>query len=216
MTTVPCYCDRETPRVPLAPPEPDAESSRIARRQAAIAQQALPPGFVNTCEVCHPEQAQPRRRYTTLGERDRLLREVSACPFYRRNPHSGGVCQGTRVEVYDTTRRTSEAAGAPLLEVTRPYTIHQYRTHPRIRGIEDIAIPVRNPAAGELTARRRAAIVTAATSAIRHSEHFRTQLPPPPCNPPNTQPQPGVPYRTFTPVCNPGLQRVDYSNPLAK
>lgn len=145
-----------------------------------------------------------------------MLREISRCPFYRRNPHRGGFCPRERVDGHDTTRQTSTVPDAPLLEVTRPYTVHQYRTHPRIRGLEDIAVVVRGPSAGEVTARRRAAIEAAAASAVRHSEHFRAQPPPPPCRQPILTHQAGVPYRTFTTPCIPGNQRVDYSNPIAK
>jgi len=198
-----------------APPEPTSESVRIAALQRCVAQQALPPGFIN-CAPCRPETTNPQRRYTTIGERDRLLREISRCGFYYRNSHTGGICQSTRQEQHDTTRNRSVSAGAPLLETTRPYTIHQYRTISRLHGIEEIARPVRGPSAGELTVRRRAAIEAAAASAVRHGEHFRTLPPPPPCTPPNTLPQPGVPYRQQPTPCILGLRRVDYSNPIAK
>jgi hypothetical protein len=206
-------CD--TTSVPAAPPEPTSESVRIASLQRCVAQQALPPGFVN-CAPCRTTTERGQRRYTTVGERDRLLREISRCHFYARNQQTGGICPGNRVEQHDTTRNQSISAGAPDLETTRPYTIHQYRTVSRIRGIEDLARPVRGPAAGEYTARRRAAIEAAAANAVRHGEHFRTLPPPPPCAPPNTLPQPGVPHRLQPTPCIPGQQRVDYSNPIAK
>jgi hypothetical protein len=199
---------------PRAPPEPRSESLRIAERRECAAQQALPPGFVN-CVPCRSGNA-PRRRYTTIGERDRLMHQLTRCGFYRRNPHTGGLCPGQRETAHVTDRQISTAEGAPHLEVTLPHAIHQYRSHPRIRGIEEIAHVIRNPSAGELTARRRTAIETAAARAVRHSEHFRTLPPPPPCPIPNTRPQPGVPRRLQATPCIPGQQRVDYSNPTAK
>lgn len=206
-------CD--TTSVPAAPPEPTSESVRIAALQRCVAQQALPPGFVN-CAPCRTTTERGQRRYTTVGERDRLLRQISRCHFYATHQHTGGICPDNRVEQHDTTRTRSVAVGAPLLETTRPFTIHQYRTVARIRGIEELARPVRGPSAGELTARRRAAIEAAAANAVRHGEHFRTLPPPPPCTPPNTLPQPGVPTRIQPTPCIPGQQRVDYSNPIAK
>ena len=213
MATDPICCPVNMP--PAAPPEPTSESVRIAALQRCVAQQALPPGFVN-CAPCRPETTNPQRRYTTTSERDRLLREISLCPLYYRNSQTGGLCSSARVDQHTTVRTQSMAAGAPLLETTRPYAVHQYRTHPRLRGIEDIARPVRGPSSGELTARRRAAIEAAAATAIRHGEHFRTLPPPPPCRSPNTLPQPGVPLRLRPTPCIPGQQRVDYSNPIAK
>jgi len=198
-----------------APPEPTSESVRIAARGRCAAQQALPPGFVN-CAPCRPETTNPQRRYTTIGERDRLLSEISRCGFYFLNSQTGGLCADTRADQNDMTRNQSIVDGAPLLETTRPYTIHQYRTISRLHGIEEIARPVRGPTAGEFTARRRTAIQTAAANAVRHGEHFRTLPPPPPCTPPNTLPQPGVPYRQQPTPCILGLRRVDYSNPIAK
>jgi hypothetical protein len=197
---------------PRAPPEPRSESMRIAERRECAAQQSLPPGFVNPC-LPDPE---PRRRYTTIGERDRLLHQLSRCAFYRQNQHTGGLCPGQRATAHVTDRTASTTTGAPRLEVTLPHSIHQYRTHPRIRGIEEISHVVRGPSAGELTARRRTSVENAAARAVRHGEHFRTLPPPPPCTPPNTLPQPGVPYRMQTTPCIPGQQRVDYSNPTAK
>lgn len=223
-TTITFYCTSST--IPAgstccnimpdaAPPEPSSESVRIAALQRCVAQQALPPGFIN-CAPCRPETTNPQRRYTTTSEHDRLLREISRCGFYYRNSQTGGICSNSRLEQHDTTRSRSAAVGAPLLETTRPYTIHQHRTISRLHGIEEIARPVRGPSAGEFTARRRSAIEAAAASAIRHGEHFRTLPPPPPCTPPNTLPQPGVPYRQQPTPCILGLRRVDYSNPIAK
>jgi hypothetical protein len=194
-----------------APAEPTSESVRIAARRECAAQQALPIPTAEPCRAPSPT----RRRFTTLGERDRLLREISRCSFYRRNPHTGALCPDQRATAHDVSRNISSSSGGSL-EVTRPHSIHQYRTHPRLRGIDDITVLVRSPSAGELTARRRTAIETAARNAVRHSEHYRTQVPPPPCRVPNTRPQPGVPIRPGTIPCNPGTLRVDYSNPLAR
>lgn len=188
-----------------------SESVRIADIRRCVEQQALPTGVVNTC--CH-KYPTPRRLLTTIGERDRALRQIAHCPFYFRNPHTGGICPNPQDLVHATDRNTSGGGETPLLETTQPGRIHQYRTHPRIRGIDEITRLVRSPTAGEVTARRRAAIEAAAASARRHGEHFRAEIPPPPCRVPITGPQAGVPLAPVTP-CNPGFQRVDYSNPRA-
>jgi hypothetical protein len=195
---------------PAAPPESVAESVRIGNLRRCVEQQALPPGFVNTC----PPLPSQNHRQTTIGERDRALREVARCPFYFRNPHTGGICPNPQDLVHATDRNTDGGGVTPLLETTQPGRIHQYRTHPRIRGIDEITRLVRSPTAGEVTARRRVAIETAAAAAVRHGEHFRAEIPRPPCRLPVTGPQPGVPLAPVTP-CNPGTQRVDYSNPRA-
>ena len=72
---------------------------------------------------------------------------------------------------------------------------------------------MRGPSASEVTARRRAGIEAAARSR-RHAEHFRAEIPPPPCREVRRGPQPGVPIAP-DPPCNIGNQRVDYSNPRA-
>lgn len=189
---------------PAAPATPVAESVRIRILQECVAQQALPPPINDTCINCNQDLPQ-RRLVITIGERDRALTEVSRCPVYYRNPHTGALCPGQAATHNDTDRHQSNNPPAPLLETTRPYRIHQYRTHPRIRGIDEITRLVRSTTAGELTARRRAAIES---SSARHAEHFRAEIPPPPCRPPQRGQQAGVPLAPQTP-CIPGLQRVD-------
>jgi hypothetical protein len=207
-----CGADSNYPR---APPEPTSESVRIAARRECAAQQALPPA-IQSCVPCRRTTAEPQRRYTTMGERDRMLYQLSRCAFYRQNPHTGGLCSEQRSTAHTSDRTILTEEGSHHLEVTLPHAVHQYRSIPRIRGIEDIAHVVRGPSAGELTARRRAAIERAAATATRHGEHYRTLPPPPPCTPPNILPQPGVPTRFGLTPCIPGTRRVDYSNPTAK
>lgn len=192
---------------PAAPAEPVAESVRIRNLQECVAQQALPPPTNDSCITCQ-QYPTPRRLLTTIGERDRALATISRCPFYYRNPHTGALCPGQSATVNDTDRQQSHNPPAPLLETTRPYRIHQYRTHPRIRGIDEITRLARSTTAGELAARRRAAVENAFDNRRRHAEHFRAEIPPPPCRPPQQGPQAGVPLAPQTP-CIPGLQSVD-------
>lgn len=202
MTTA-CCCTELTR---VLPPEPTSESVRIRIRRECTSQQTLPTPLDSppSCSCRYPESRPSQQRQGTTGERDHLLRRISRCPVYRQHQHTGGTCV-----------RHVPGAVHGISEIPHPYRIHQNRQHSRIRGIEDIATFVRNPSAGERTARLRSSVETAAAAAIRHGEHYRTRPPPPPCRPPRLPQQPGVPLPPQTP-CLLGTQRVDYSNPIAK
>lgn len=146
----------------------------------------------------------------TVGERERILREVVRCPLYYRDGTKESSSCGTRTTLNEETRM-------PPPNVTQTQGIHNIRNHQRVRGIEELVRVARSPHASELTTRRRVAIETTTPYRQRHAEHFRL-LPPLPaslCRVPATEAPPGVPRKLQLPPCIPGQQRVDYSNPTS-
>jgi hypothetical protein len=219
-----CRC-----RTAGGPTTPDAESSRIRRVREAVEWgrcldgtcivPPAPPLDANL-DVCPDCGLRPDfTPGTTPSERDRILREVTACELYYTNQHTGGLCAGQREGIHAPIAlgATDPATGSRFTSHP-PHRVQQARTMPRIRGIEEIARLVRGPTAAELTARRRQHIEG---STARHAEHFRaTPLPPErlQCTivggtsvPRHRQrSQAGVPVAPITP-CVLGNQRVDYS-----
>jgi hypothetical protein len=183
------------------------ESIRISRQRECV--EAHAPSIDSPTGVCVPCRPSHIYRQATVSEHYRIMREVSWCPLYYKNYDIGGKCSGTITPglVYDT---------ATLLDsqhsTTSPHGLYIYRVPERVRGIDEIAQLVRGPSASEVTARRRAGIEAAARKMRRHAEHFRAEIPPPPCREVRRGPQPGVPIAPMPP-CNIGNQRVDYINP---
>jgi hypothetical protein len=183
-------------------------SIRTARLRECVEPLAPPPDLhIDICAQCRPP---PVYRASAISEHDRVLREVRRCPLYYMNLDTGGKCSGLNATVNQpvnvTTLLTSQHSTTP------PHGLHLFRVSDRIRGIEEIAQLIRGPSASEVTARRRAGIES--TARRRHAEHFRAEIPRPPCREVRRGPQPGVPIAPTTP-CNLGTQRVDYSNPRA-
>lgn len=147
----------------------------------------------------------------TVGERERILREVVRCPLYFRNGTSESSFCGS------ITANEANRMPPPIPQNRSITGTHAVRSHQRVRGIEELVRVARTPHASELTARRRSAIESTAPYRQRHAEHFRL-LPPLPvslCRVPATEAPPGVPRKLQLPPCIPGQQRVDYSNPTA-
>jgi len=213
------------------PPEPDAESSRIRKVREAVewgrcmdgscVAPGAPPvdAHLDVCPECglRPDFTPG----TTPSERDRILREATACELYYLNQHTGGLCAGQRAGIH-TQQNPSTTPADPLtgsrFTAHPPHRVHQYRTMTRPRGIEELARLVRGPSAAELTARRRRTIES---SQPRHAEHFRAQPPPPerlqctiiggtPLSRHAQRSRAGVPTAPVSP-CVLGNQRVDYS-----
>lgn len=185
------------------------ESIRIAHLRECVEPLAPPPDLhIDICPQCkHP----PVFRGAAISEHDRILREAVRCPIYYKNLDTGGKCRHLLKNIHAPV-----SAGTLLsspYSTTSPHGLHIYRVSDRIRGIEEISQLVRGASASEVTARRRASIEAAARSR-RHAEHFRAEIPPPPCREVRRGPQPGVPIAP-DPPCNIGNQRVDYSNPRA-
>jgi len=208
------------------PSASDAESSRIRRVREAVEWGrcvdgiCVVPPVTAQLDVCPECGLRPDfTPGTTPGERDRILREVTACEIYYTNQHTGGLCAGQREEIHaPVTLGTTDPVSGKRYTSHPPFRVQQARTMSRIRGIEEIARLVRGPTAGELTARRRLAIESAT---VRHAEHFRAEPPPPQDRqclivggvavPRYRQrSQAGVPVAPMSP-CVPGNQRVDYS-----
>lgn len=182
----------------------DAESSRISRRGEAVADCGLASGPPDPCAPCRFPTIIDHRAHTKT-EFERMM-DLANCIYYSQNLHTGGLCGSAQETVHDVNP-------TPLLgSSTPPYSLHRYRSHPRMRGIDEYARWVRTLSSSELTARRRYAIIDGHETEIRHKEHFRTIPPAPPCRTPRTGPQAGVPIAPETP-CILGNQRVDYENP---
>lgn len=209
------------------PPEPDAESSRIRRLREAVewgrcmdgtcVVPGAPPvdAHLDVCPDCglRPDFTPG----TTPSERDRILREATACELYYLNQHTGGLCAEQRAGIH-TLQEPVATTPAGRFTSHPPHRVHQYRTMARPRGIEEIARLVRGPSAAELTARRRQAVESAT---LRHAEHFRTHPPPPerlqctivggtPLSRSAQRSTAGIPTAPISP-CVLGNQRVDYS-----
>ena len=168
------------------------------------------PPVESTTAVCCSTRHPPVHRAATMSEHHRLLQKLTWCPLYYRNYDIGGKCSGSVPLLYETP--SADTLLASQHSTTSPHGLHIYRVADRVRGIEEIAQLVRGPTSSEVTARRRAGIEAAARRARRHSEHFRAEIPRPPCREVRRGPQPGVPLAPIPP-CNIGNERVDYSNP---
>lgn len=178
----------------------DAESSRITRKAATVADCGLTSGQPDPCQACRFPTVVDHRAHTKT-EFERMM-DLANCIYYSQNIHSGGLCGPDRDTVHVDIERTL------------PHSLHRYRSYPRMRGIDEYSRWVRTLSSSELTARRRATVLEGHQEEIRHKEHFRTTPPPPAnvCRVPRVGPQAGVPIAPETP-CVLGNQRVDYENP---
>jgi hypothetical protein len=150
----------------------------------------------NQCAVRRPSQ--DFRTVHHRRESDQILSNAVRCPLFYQNRDTGGLCPNQLKAVYEGG--------------TSPYALHAPRLFHRISSIKEVCRPVRGVSGSELTARIRARTDNSNTTLRRHSEHFRTLPPPPPCRLLRTTPQPGVPIAPVTP-CILGNQRVDFSSP---
>ena len=182
----------------------DAESSRISRSRETVAECGLISGPPDACQPCRFPTIVDHRTHTKT-EFERMM-DLANCIYYSQNLHTGGLCGNSQDMVNDINPLPLIGGSTP------PYALHRYRSHPRMRGIDEYARWVRTLSSSELTARRRYAIIDGHETEIRHKEHFRTFPPAPPCRVPLTGPQAGVPIAPTTP-CILGNQRVDYEIP---
>lgn len=174
----------------------DAESSRISRREEAVADCGLISGPPDACQPCRFPMIIDHRSHTKT-EFERMM-DLANCIYYSQNLHTGSLCGAAQNTVHNVN--------------PGPHSLHRYRSHPRMRGIDEYARWVRTLSSSELTARRRAIVIESNANGFRHQEHFRITPPPPPCRIPRVGPQAGVPIAPETP-CVLGNQRVDYENP---
>jgi hypothetical protein len=158
------------------------------------------------CECPCPNPT-PSRQITTVADSDYILSRLAECPITVTNADTGGSCLGATTTGQPTTR----AVVVKPVVTSAPSALHHVRTHHRIRRIEDVAQPARTNTSSARTARLRSELATRRPE--RHAEHFRPQIPLPPC-PVRLPRQPGVPTARTLP-CNPGFQSVDFSSPIA-
>jgi hypothetical protein len=192
--TVPEPPTPQTGCAPLYPGGGDHSSVLTRRIRECYQDQVLAPGHL--CPRCREPFTGTRVTHHT-SESQWLMSHIAKCPFYYDNKDAdvANVCPPS------------------LLTRAMPTERDHYRKHPSIRGIQDICRPVRGRSASELTSRLKTTIVRIEKVTTRHGEHIRKHPPPPPCPVPQIK-QPGVPLARIT-GCNPGNQRVDYSDPLA-
>lgn len=174
-------------------------SIRTGRIQRRLRDAVIPiPAPEDPCR-CKTGTDAPHRAFT-ITEHDRILKEVTRCP----RPHRTRILPGWCRPLYypDLSSGLSSAY---------PSDINYIRQMPRIHGIEELTVLARSTASTERTAALRDRASAALRAQQRHAEHFRVRPPLPPCPTPHSKVS-FVPVAPQTP-CNPGTQRVDYSNP---
>jgi hypothetical protein len=134
--------------------------------------------------------------FVTPTESNYTLSHVTACPLYILNKIPPNPCftvapnQGTF-----TPSSFSPTSLNPYPYVTTPPDdLHQYRSLPRIRGIDQITKVVRGQSSSEATTRKQTAVLRGHVAST--NPFFRKPIPPPPC-PTRLIPQP--PYQPSPP-----------------
>jgi hypothetical protein len=173
-----------------------ARNLRLRVEQSAINHDVG--GGVDPC-LCKVPQV---NRQQTPTEHQRLVSRITECDVvYGNHNQQGGNCL-TSSEVADGSR--SLTGGSKVADVI------QQRSHHRVRSIDELTRTTRRPAASDRTARLRDNLTNNRYLQNRHAEHFRVQLPLPPCPGPR-QMMPG----RQRPGCNEGFSNVGLSDPLA-
>lgn len=182
----------------------EAESTRVRILQEAIVaantQEIAATKQTVTCP--QPPPPPPIQAPTTPNELTFILDRAIACPVLYVTPFATSGCQ----PVY--TDPIPPLTGPGVEPPQGPAVINVYRKFARIGGIDEISKPLVGRSCTDRTARLRAGIISQ-----NQTRYVQTVLPivPYPIPPPNP-PQPGVPIPT-TNTCNPGMRRVDFSNP---
>ncbi len=185
--------------------EPDSESSRILKLKNCVLAEATQELADAASKIisCNshscPAAALTYQYGTTTSELNYLLNKVSSCPLYSLNQIPPTSCQFTAAPDQGTFSLPPDPTpGAPYPYVTTPPgALHQYRSIPRIRGIDQITTLVRGQSASEATTRRQEAVLRGNVAST--NPFFRKPLPPPPCVVPFT---PKPPYAA-APPCRP-------------
>jgi hypothetical protein len=144
---------------------------------------------------------QPTRQQTPT-EHQRLVSRITECDvIYANHLQQGANCL-TSPDLADGTRTLT--GGSKVADII------QQRSHHRVRSIDELTRTNRRPASSDRTARLRDNLTNNRYLQTRHAEHFRTQLPLPPCPAPRQR----IPGRQ-RPGCNEGFSNVGLSDPLA-
>jgi len=123
--------------------------------------------------------------YSTPTEQNYLLASVATCPLYTVNQlqASSNPCSFTVGPTQGTFTPFQAFSPTPLSPypyvTTPPVALHQYRSVPRIRGIDQIATVVRGQSSSEATTRRQTAILRGNVSPT--TTFFRKPVPLAPC-----------------------------------
>jgi hypothetical protein len=148
---------------------------------------------------CKPPQV---RRQESQSESQHLVSRITECDLvYDNNRQQGGGCLSSS-DLANGTR--SLTGGSKVADV-----VHT-RSHHRVHSIDELTRSNRRAGASERTARLRENLTNNRYLKVRHEEHFRVQLPLPPCPAPR-QTNPG----RQRPGCNEGFSNVGLSDPLA-
>lgn len=184
----------------------DAESSRISALEKcvlAVATQELAAQAALHLPCPCPAPI-PVQLKTTTTERNRMLKAVTACPVFNLNTIPPFPCVftvGPNVATlvlpfplpfpHDPSPNTSPYVTTP------PTALYQYRTYPRIRGIDQIVKVARTQSASETTRRKQNSVVYGNVAPT--TTFFRKPAPIPACA---TTPRPIPPYPP-APPCQP-------------
>ena len=155
---------------------------------------------VDPC-FCKPPLTQPRRQQTQ-SESQHLVSRITECDLVYDNHRQHGANCLTSTDLADGSR--SLTGGSKVADI-----VHT-RSHHRVRSIDELSRSNRRANASERTARLRENLTNNRYLQVRHAEHFRVQLPLPPCPGPR-QTNPG----RQRPGCNEGFSNVGLSDPLA-
>jgi hypothetical protein len=152
-----------------------------------------------TACLCKPA---PIHRPATQSESHYLVSRVASCGIVISNHGQAGANCLIEPELADGSR--SLIGGSKVADL-----VHQ-RSHHRVNRIDELTRSTRRPASSDRTSRLRENLTNNRYLKERHVEHFRVQLPLPPCPPPRQK----IPGRQ-RPGCNEGFSNVGLSDPLA-
>lgn len=141
-------------------------------------------------------------RLQTPIESQRLVSRITNCDLIYDNNRQHSVNCLTSQEVANGSRSLTN--GSTVTDI-----VHT-RSHHRVRSIDELSRSNRRASASERTSRLRDNLTNNRYLQVRHAEHFRTQIPLPPCPGPR-QTNPGR-QRVG---CNEGFSNVGLSDPLA-
>jgi YVTN family beta-propeller protein len=133
--------------------------------------------------------------FVTPSESNYTLSHVTACPVYILNQIPPNPCKSLIQGTLSSNNTFSPTPLNPYPYVTTPPDdLHQYRSLPRIRGIDQITKVVRGQSSSEATTRKQTAVLRGHVAST--NPFFRKPIPPPPC-PTRFVPQP--PYQPSPP-----------------
>ena len=128
--------------------------------------------------------------FVTPKESSYTLSKVTGCPLYILNQIPLNPCRTiapNQATIGDPSFSPTPLNPYPYVS-TPPGALHQYRSIPRIRGIDQIATVVRGQSSSEATGRRQVAVLRGHVAST--NPFFRKEIPPLPCPVPFVRPPP--------------------------